>query len=381
MGVLDNASKGISDARNTIKNPFKRSVQNSLQGNDFPDGFQIEEVEGPAKEKISLVGHLMPLIPFTFGGEQRMIKEFYSGNSEPVVHILGPEETEITIVGRLWDKKFNQSDIPGENNYGISAKLQLQLDEFRIRGNLLKIKLGEFQRFAFMSRTEFPMAKLGDIRYRITFLIVGFNPPLRTQFTGEPIEIPFASNRKLNALLDDFNANFSIVPTEVPASVTDIMNDAISIVATPISEVISTVDALIGTVEDVQKGLFRAVGVIKNAQNAVQAFKNRIGSIDFGAPFRSSQPSARYSAYNYIGGTNSAMTDFATLLEFFRKQFINLIDSIPLRRVTVIPGDTLQKIAANFYDNDQEWRRIFDHNQLTDTNLVAGSVLEIPRLS
>ena len=48
---------------------------------------------------------------------------------------------------------------------------------------------------------------------------------------------------------------------------------------------------------------------------------------------------------------------------------------------TVVPGDSLSKIARNFYGEANKWRRIFEANQdiLKDPDLIhPGQVLKIP---
>jgi len=45
---------------------------------------------------------------------------------------------------------------------------------------------------------------------------------------------------------------------------------------------------------------------------------------------------------------------------------------------TVQPGDTLSKIANQFYGNSAEYQRIMDANGLTNTNILVGQTLRIP---
>lgn len=381
MGILDSPGKSIANAKDFLSNPFSRNPKNSLRGDDFPDGFQIFELD-PPRERLSLVKHLMPKQPFIYGGTQRHIRETYAGKSEPVVHILGADENDLIIRGRLWDKKFNEINAPG-GNYGIAENLQQQLDEFRIRGNLLKIRMGEFVRFAFLVATEFPLRTRGDIDYVLTFLIVGFSPPLRSQFAGLAQQSPNESNKALNDLLDAFNANFSQIPDEVPASLGDILRDGIGTVANAINEVTTFIDSVFGVVEDVNSAIIRAIGLIKNAQTTIQQYKRRIGQIGFGfsqgTSFAGVSPSSRYTSYSFITGSLTATLSFASLLERMLKQFEELRKTTPLARHLIRENDTLQKLALRFYDDDQQWKRIYDHNDLTSTDLVVGNIIEIPQ--
>ena len=375
--LLDGPLNLLDELGNFLSNPFAKNPNTSLRGDDFPDGFEIEELERDGKailESTRLRGHLMPEVPFEFGGEQRIIQEHYPGNSEPVVHILGPTEDDITIRGRLWDKKFSDFTL-----YGTSEAIQIQLQEYRIRGNLLRLKMGNFQRYAHMKDARFRMKTRGDIRYEITFTIVGFNPPLREQFAGQALEIPFKSNAELNALLDSFNT--TSVPPEVPASIADILNDAISVVAGAVSSVTDLVDNIVGGVEDIQNSINRAVGVVTNAQTTILQTRRRIGRIRMGpgSTISSLPISSRYITIGSVKQQNFFYTDFASILDKLREQFAAIAATTPIARHLVQSGDTLQKLALKFYDDDGEWKKIYDHNKLTTTELVSGSVLEIPR--
>ena len=52
----------------------------------------------------------------------------------------------------------------------------------------------------------------------------------------------------------------------------------------------------------------------------------------------------------------------------------------PLQRHVIKDGDTLQKLAFKYFGNSDNWEEIYDHNNLGDTILIVGNVLEIPRL-
>lgn len=375
MSILDSGANAIASVGDFFKNPFSKNVETSIRPDDFPRGLEMEE-QGPSREKIRLPGNLLPEGTFPFGGEHRHVKEFYPGNSEPVFHLFGPSESDITVNGRLWDKLF-PADAFGKR--GIAFALAGQLEEFRIRGNLLKIKLGEIQRFGFLVSSSFDMRDLANIRYQLTFAIVGFNPPLRSQFAGETIEPPLATNKELNDLLDNYNA--SQVPEEMPQSLGDILNGAISDVAGLISTVTGAIDDIITSVEEVEGSVNRAIGIVKNAETFMLRTKRRVGRIGYtsatlvGIPVRE-----RYLSIEFIAAQMTFYASFLDILRRLRAQFQAIALTVPLARHVVRKNETLQKLASKFYDDDTQWKRIFDHNKLTSTDLTVGAILEIPRI-
>jgi len=67
-------------------------------------------------------------------------------------------------------------------------------------------------------------------------------------------------------------------------------------------------------------------------------------------------------------------------LQRLKERLSQLSQSLPLGRHLVVTGDTLQKIAIKFYGSADNWKRIYDYNSLTTTDLVVGRLLEIPRI-
>ena len=78
MSVLNSFQGKVNDAKNFIRNPFSSDVDTPFTENDFPDGFLIQEIldNGEIGDEIRLYGNMMPKIPFTFGGGQRVKKDF-----------------------------------------------------------------------------------------------------------------------------------------------------------------------------------------------------------------------------------------------------------------------------------------------------------------
>jgi hypothetical protein len=385
MGILDSAAKSVGNAGAALRDPFSRNTKVSLNGDDFPEGFRFEELTGP-KALVVLAGSWMPKVPFTFGGEQRIVKEFYAGNEEPSVHILGSEESDITINGRFCDKKLPvQQDV---DLYGVATEIQEKIDEIRKRGNVLRIWVGEWQRYGIITKTEWPMKSLGDLEYRITFSIFGFAAPRNYQFIEASKTIPLEVNEDLIAKAQIFQEMSSRIPESVPASLGDILRDGISNVASAVGAVTGFVNDVMSVAEDVTNSVARARGLIRHAQNEVLRFQRRIGQISYqftaaikpdqGA--RQNPTAARYEAIKAISGAMSQAAILAGILAEMQQRFAKISESLPLFRHRVIDGDSLQRLSMKFYGTPDNWKKIMDHNKLLSTELERGSILEIPRL-
>jgi nucleoid-associated protein YgaU len=76
----------------------------------------------------------------------------------------------------------------------------------------------------------------------------------------------------------------------------------------------------------------------------------------------------------------SQTTSLSVLLARLQKQFEAIARTTPLARHRVKDGETLQRISIKFYNTADNWKKIYDHNKLTSTQLTVGTVLEIPRV-
>lgn len=371
MSLISGAQTSVNNVSNTIKNPFSKKVSNTIRDDDFIEGFQFEELTSP-KKKVQLNGNLMPHVPFSFGGEQNIVKDYYPGQTEPSIQILGPREKDLTINGRFFDKKYSDTDL-----YGVATEIQQLVDSIRIRGNLVRIWMGEFQRYGIVKETEFNVKNLGDIEYTITFDIVGFNAPINGKFIEKKREVPFAINNDLISLANDLQ-NQSSIPVSVPQSIAEKLRDLTNIAASAINLVTDFVDTVIKVTNDIQKSVQRVLGLIKNAQNKLRQYRNFLGSIN---PFDSSQAlTGRYNnASSYTNRFNFA-SFIGSFLQRFRRQFINLVNTLPLTSHIVKEGESLQKISTKFYDDPNQWKKILEHNKLTNSDIEIGDTLEIPRL-
>jgi len=399
MGLLNlDLKEGFDSLQEKLRNVFKEPVSGSemrdaIARNDFPDGMEILEYQNgrPLRnERIILIGDMMPHQPFKFGGTQKIVKDYYAGNSEPTVQVLGSRESDLQIKGRLKSKKisapaFIQSG--GQQLREFAQEMQQQVDAMRIRGNLVRITMGEFQRFGFIESVEFNMKTLADIDYMVNFSIVGFNPPRDCKVLGGTKTVPVDINKTLIADVAAMQAERSVLPDGFNRSLGEQLKDAVSTVAGAVKNVTDFVDTVLDEVDDIRSALARAKGLILHARNTISQQAQRIGVFNplNGQDSPSSIPAGvgigqAYLAAEHIKATASDMFDLTNLLASMQDQLEALRQTEPLARHRVVSGDTLQRLANKFYNDSEQWIEIYDHNNLISTALEVGTILEIPRV-
>jgi LysM repeat protein len=388
MGILSapaDLGHGIVDPiAAKVANPFSTSVGRVYDGPDFPEGLRFVEIINGKEhlaDMVILMGNMLPKNSFDFGGEQRITRDYYPGNPEPTAQVLGPKEGDVTVTGSLKSKRFKDKSL-------IKAveEVQKQIDDVRRRGNLLRIWLGEWQRYGFLEKAEFKMKRLSEIEYTLTFAIIGFQLPKNNKFASTNRVSPDDLNQELLNKVIIFEATYSNIPSSVPRSIAEVLSGIISDVSQSVKLVTGFVDTVISTAEDLDKVAHRALGLIKNARATISKTRRRIGALRFDlnniqGEYKAAKKFA--SAYNnqkHIMDSMVALSTLSAVLAAMQKRFEALAKQIPIARYRVKAGDTLQAVSVHYYNTAENWEKLYTHNKLTSTQLVVGSVLEIPRV-
>lgn len=400
MNPLNNFSLkgGVDSLKQRLMSPFNNYLsaeerqallKAAHERHDFKGGFIITPINKDGVEQkadiVRLVADAMPHDSLDFGGEQKLIKNYYPGSSEPTVQVLGPQESDITIRGRFKAKKLKESsdaqfDLELWRKY--PQALQEQLDAIRVAGLLVKITLGEeWQRYGFIQQTAFKLKTIADISYELTFLIVGFNQPKDFIIVTKQQTIPYNQNRALAQYIATVQEFQTDVPASMPQSFADQINAAISDVAAAVNLVTGFVDTVLGEVEALKSSVQRALGLIKNARNKISGYQRSIGGQqpEAGVPKITSISGATLNA-QHVAKVSNGMSQLNALLASLAVQLRNVSLTVPIARHRVKSGDTLQNIAMKYYNDSAQWEKIYDHNKLTSVTLTLGVVLEIPRV-
>lgn len=398
MSILDqSASLGgsvIDPIAAKIKNPFSTTVPNNGERpQDFPGGFTISEyVDGTLDQTtiVRLVGNMLPFQPFEWEGKQRLVKEFYPGNPEMAVQVMGPEEGPLVVRGRFKDKRYRDPAY-----YGVAYQYNLAINEIRKRGNLLKFGLigaaGNWIRWGFLERGHFKMNKQSWIDYEIEFVVVSENQPVNNYFSADEKQAPSAINQNLINQAASFQSNYSSVPKSMPLSIAGAINNLISGVAKNINLVTNFVNTVLTTAQDIENSGQRALGLIKNARSSLSKFNRQIDTIAHTFVNYSSQGAAAgqvkdtYRNLSFVHESISGSTQLSQYLAKMQAQFESIVLTVPKARYRVQSGDTLQNISIKFFGISDNWTKIFDHNKLSSTDLATATwttkpILEIPNV-
>ena len=378
--IIETPAKNISQS---IRNPFglfTRTVQRDLRSDDFPDGFTITPIRMGLEvpdSRVRLLGSFRPFVPFEWGGELRTVMEYYPGNREPVVQVLGTQESEMAIRGRFKAKQF-----PDYEMRDVPAEMTNLLDALRIQGDVCVFRMGEWKRYGYVKKTMFKMVNLADIEYELTLEIVGFTLPVQCQILDVVKRVPFEINKDLIDSALEFNANYSAIPAEMPGDIATFISGQISAVVEAINVVTGFIDDTITTVEDVASTYQKALGAVKYAMVSLLRFKRRLSTVEKSVTITTNDfftMGKKYELSSYMTDAMIAGNSILLILAQIRARFAELAKTIPLARYRVKDGDSLQRISVTYYRDSSRWKDIYDHNKLTSTELTAGSVLEIPR--
>jgi len=380
MGLLDpinNLVGGIigdvSDLVGGLLSPLTGGKpKNYSYGDKDFEVFVIDELEGP-KKSVLLHNNQLPMDNLPFGGKQRIVKDFYSGYSEPVVHVLGPQESDTTIHGKLKDKRYPK------NLDGVSLEVQKLIDSIRIRGNLCRFQLGEWERYGLIEESQFRLINNNEIEYELKLNIIGFTAPINAKFLEQDRAVPFGINEALIDQATLFVANGGNIPKGINLSIAQQLNRLIGEVANAINAVTGFVDGIIKTIDDVQNSVNRALGLIRYTKNKIVGYINYVKGFNFNSA-TSSSISARYGASKYATAQVAGALSLLALLNSFEKRFKDIVNQRPRAKHMVVFGDTLQSIAMLYFKDSTQWKKIYDYNKLSTTELETGSQLDIPRL-
>ena len=313
------------------------------------------------------------------------MKEYYPGNPEPAVQILGPKPGPLIIRGRFKDKRYKDPGL-----YGAAYAYSQLLEQLADRGNLVKFGMhgatGDWFRYGFLERANFKMNKLSWIDYELEFFIVSDKQPVNNYFAADEKQAPASINNNLINQAAAFQSTYSAVPKSMPASIADKLNGLISGVAKNINLVTNFVNTVVSTAESIESSANRALGLIKNARADLSSFSRRIDNITHAFNSLSTQgnPAGQvrdtYTNLAYLYETHTASFALSKYLSQMQVMFEAIAQTLPKARYRVKGGDTLQNISIRFYGVSDNWTKIYDHNKLQTTLLTAGTILEIPNL-
>ena len=348
--------------------------------NDFPGGFVIREMRSPYQDNrndtislVRLIGNSMPMVPFAFGGGQRVHKTYYPGNEEPSMQIMGGKEDDVKLNGQ-----FKAIRLPtGEES--VPEVLMNNIERIRLNGNLCRFTLGAWARFGFISMAKFEIIRKTRVNYEITINILGVNPPQNGKLLEDPRRAPLENNQ---ALLDSASALMEAGSAELleppPQSIFDTINGYISDIADNITTVTDFVDSVFSIPGNIRQSVDRVSQIIESTFAQMREFKKALGGY---ASFEDSRGIiTKYDISNYYSNMLARTNDLTRLLQEYRTRILALSTNTPQARHLGVQGDTWQKLSVRYLGSAEEWPVIPEFNSLPITSIVPiGEIIEIPR--
>ena len=378
-GIFRGGTNTIKQRRGIFRGG-ESDVEQSLIPEDYPEGFIIREYDtldlnnNPENfiNEIKLVGNQMPLVPFTFGGSQRIEKSYYTGYEEPVTQVLGPQEKDVTITGHL--KDIHAPDT------GLSQLMRDAIDLIRRRGGLCHFVMGDWQRWGYIQETMWEVNRKTRMKYTITLSIIGENRPQNAKFIRPARNVPTDISLQLELALQDQRDYLASRPDSVPTSLLDEFNSFIGEIASVIAELTSYIDAVFTTQENIRRSIARVTGLIGTVKfriKQLQSFARRIQG--FAEDPSISLPS-RFNNSIFYSGVISNSASLNSEMQRYDEQFRELAADLPQARYLTKQGDSWQKISVKFYGTAENWKKIPEYNDLEISAPVPeGQLIEIPK--
>ena len=426
LGKLGNIKDLATNSFKDLLNQFRKPEKINYKGEDFADGLEVTEITNlttfsskTGGNTIYLKGTRLPKQPFAWGGSQRIIKEYYPGNPEPAVQVLGSREENVTLEGRWRDQRTKvttNADLKNPDKYGVSYRLQEYFDALRRRGNLIYMRLGEWERYGYIEETNFQMKTIGHIEWKIVFSVISRTKPEQNFFATTLQQVPLDTNILVAVAATNISTD-AFLALPVPTSLLGSLQNAIASLAAKIKTVTQFVDGVLGAAENTVAQVNRAISLIKGLRGDIARYKRRMGQLTMDiaampstfshaerrkwvdvinlniyqslhAPSRPTRLTTTPPVRSYLSSESSITQgqniretpSLETLLKRLETQLLAIQKTLPLARYRVRQGDTLAKLAFTYYKNSELWQRIYTHNKLTSTDLVVGTLLEIPKL-
>jgi len=364
-----------------------------------PSTFRIEELTGGG-HTLTLQGRALPYRPLTFESSMRAEFTWYPGNPVATVQMLGSKE-ETTSVNGMWKDKFigsltDNAILPapviptaiakfdGVQLAGASDVVRV-VDKLRRRGQLLQVTWDELIRHGILTKFKHTWLRHEDIEWDMEFTWISQGDPLLPVafgFTVPALDLVSGLIDSMNTLKGLLAAPFALV-SGVQGLISNALDDidiavsGISKAASSLSKAVlsplETARNIIAGIKSVQEGLLRIesaiVSVPARALKQVQDIQE-LGQEEV------------LLASSYARVARKASRDL-------RAKLARQADELEAQNVqqevvqvfTAREGQDLREVSSQFYGTPDQWRSIANFNRIHGSKLVAGQVINVPRVS
>ena len=358
------------------------------QGGNLP-AFIVEELSG-AQRRLTFTGHSLPLAEGArWETKQRRKKQWYPGNPEATVQVLGPEEGPSTFTLMLDYRWLGGGSQEVYLEYGSATiawtgfgaqndplALGNLLADIARGGQELKVTWGPMVRRGMLDVTVEPRNEL-VVQVVLSFDWHAKDDPIA--FLASPPFDFHGPEQSLLGLIKGF-ADLLAAPGRVAAEFLDQVNGALGQVESAVqaySKMLDTYENLATAGRDAIQNCLGIVGTM------LEGITNLISFLDVDASaITGSDDQAQVWLGAGITGTGQDQAlQMAAQAKLARKELLNLFGGEDVVGVEVAyAGATLQKYAATYYHDPSLWIALGKYNLISSPTLEAGIIVVVPKL-
>lgn len=340
----------------------------------FPDGSQVRQFIWTADTSPPSGqggARACPIKPWKLSGKQRKSRTDYAGSRRPTIQVLGPSHEPFTLSG-TWDSRYNFD--------GYARREMDRFEAMARRGNLCQFAYNDLVRVGIIDAwtCSFEIAWL--IRYEFTVDA--------THRPGEEAESPSDTPAPpIGRAVDNseaFLAAMQEADKDRPHSINGILGDTVTAdlanVSARLGDVQATLNAneisavtdqvitpfkrLATQMRTLRGSTIKVVDDLADArQDTALATADAIAALDFEVWTRLlREHSRRITGENYTAATQVEERDTPQAQTIYRPQ----------------RGESLYRVALQFYGTPEAWRLIADRNNIHTLTLTGEEVLIIP---
>lgn len=336
--------------------------------------FVIEEITGQ-RRSVALRGRALPHQgSASWGGRMRTKSNWYAGNPEATLQVLGPEELPTTIEG-WWKDRYLSADVSvtGFDAPTTSEELVAIFDAIRIAGQALRVSWGPHVREGVLTKFEVKPIRVEDHPWEAEFTWYkrdGVNAPRATTDRRPESEV-----RAQMTAMDDVS---------VQEPVTVVSSSSASFAAS-LTSIRGACGKAFDAVRTIQGQAALPVNAVQQMTAAASSIRSEVETLLVGlvdAPYLAHQLQDGVVAVLNVEGWRRSLGlrvhDLRATVQRQAQDFARRYRP-PGSVVIVMPaGTTLRKLAARYYGDADLWYRIAEANDITTSTPAPGTRLLIP---
>ncbi len=381
--------------------------------NDLTSSFVIKERTGQ-KRTLRLRERALPYRPFTLGGTQRNVIDWYPGSPIGTLQVFGAKEDSTTING-MWKDAFLTSPNRGSAPAELDSQTTEQVDGEEVTGaasDALTTARALVKAMDSIRRCgqEVEVTWLDQVRR-------GILEHFEAKFhTGHDVEweamfswISQGESHDDVKMVDDTASDLGDIPNKVQGIVGRILSTAADVIQQTgdrSSDVLNKFNTLSAKIADLSDELTDAVVNVSQALSTPNEILKRVAGILDGIKLeaddmvslledqvdaltldsgRASLISSLQRSFGQVLGVraharerSAAAAELRSLAAQQQNALLTRVTSTIIRTFQARDGQDLRQVALEFYGTSDAWRGLMVYNNLRSSGLRAGQVVFVP---